>query len=137
MNASTWRLELMIHYVTLFVHIGLLAKSWKNLRLVKNFELNLKLIFTKNPYLTVVIGDFNVKSQNWYKDDKITASGTKLEIKTSHYELTQNNYRANSHIRRCFIQYTSVIRQKGKSQNECFKKAKHAKISEKQTFLTP
>ena len=29
------------------------------------------------------------------------------------------------------------IRQKGKSQNECFKKAKHAKISEKQTFLTP
>ena len=32
---------------------------------------------------------------------------------------------------------SSVIRQKGKSQNGCFKKAKHAKISEKQTFLTP
>ena len=30
-----------------------------------------------------------------------------------------------------------VIRQKGESQNGCFKKAKHAKISEKQTFLTP
>ena len=29
-----------------------------------------------------------------------------------------------------------VIRQKGESQNGCFKKAKHAKISEKQTFLT-
>ena len=29
------------------------------------------------------------------------------------------------------------IRQKGESQNECFKKAKHAKISEKQTFLNP
>ena len=31
---------------------------------------------------------------------------------------------------------SSGIRQKGESQNECFKKAKHAKISEKQTFLT-
>ena len=30
----------------------------------------------------------------------------------------------------------SVIRQKGESQNGCFKKAKHTKISEKQTFLT-
>ena len=30
-----------------------------------------------------------------------------------------------------------VIRQKGKSQNECFKKAKHAKISGKKNFLPP
>ena len=29
----------------------------------------------------------------------------------------------------------SVISQKGESQNGCFKKAKHAKISEKLTFL--
>ena len=56
---------------------------------IKNLELNLELIFTKNSYLTVVIGDFNVKSINWYKDDKTTASGTKLEIMTSHYGLTQ------------------------------------------------
>ena len=32
---------------------------------------------------------------------------------------------------------SSVIRQKGKSQNRCFKKAKHAQISGKQTFQTP
>ena len=32
---------------------------------------------------------------------------------------------------------SSVIRQKGELQNECFKKTKHAKFSEKQTFLTP
>ena len=55
---------------------------------IKNFELNLELIFTKNPYLTVVIGDFNVKSHNRYKGDKTTNSGTKLEIMTSHYGLT-------------------------------------------------
>ena len=31
---------------------------------------------------------------------------------------------------------TSAIRQKGKSQNGCFKKIKHAKLFEKRTFLT-
>ena len=56
---------------------------------VKNLELNLELIFTKNPYLTVVIGGFNVKSHNWYKGNKITAGGTRIEIMTSHYGLTQ------------------------------------------------
>ena len=30
-----------------------------------------------------------------------------------------------------------VIRQKGQSQNGCFKKTKHVKFSEKRTFLTP
>ena len=32
---------------------------------------------------------------------------------------------------------SSVIRQKGKSQNGCFKKTKQAKFSKKRTFLTP
>ena len=31
----------------------------------------------------------------------------------------------------------SVIKQKGESQNGCFKKTKHAKFSEKRIFLTP
>ena len=32
---------------------------------------------------------------------------------------------------------TSVMRQKGESQNGCYKKTKYVKFSEKQTFLTP
>ena len=35
------------------------------------------------------------------------------------------------------IPYLSVIRQKGESQNGCYKKTKHIKFSEKRTFLTP
>ena len=31
---------------------------------VKNLELNLEFIFSKNPYLSVVIGNFNAKSRN-------------------------------------------------------------------------
>ena len=34
------------------------------------------------------------------------------------------------------IVITSVIKQKGESQNACFKKTKHIKLSEKERFLT-
>ena len=37
---------------------------------------------------------------------------------------------------KAFNYSTSVIRQKGESQNGCFKKVKHAELSEKRTFLT-
>ena len=49
----------------------------------------------------------------------------------------------NSRTAGCFhcftgcIHMSSIIRQKGKSQNRCFKKLKHAKFSEKRTFLIP
>ena len=36
-----------------------------------------------------------------------------------------------------FVDKSSVIRQKGESQNGGNKKSKHAKFSEKRTFLTP
>ena len=52
---------------------------------VKDFHLNLEFIFNKNPYLTVFIVNF--KSQNWYKGDKTTASGSNLEIMVFHYRL--------------------------------------------------
>ena len=37
----------------------------------------------------------------------------------------------------CLPHISSVIKQKGESQNGCFKKTKHAKFSEKRIFLTP
>ena len=40
-------------------------------------------------------------------------------------------------ISRFLKQMPSIIRQKGKSSNGCFKKIKHAKFSEKRSFLTP
>ena len=39
-------------------------------------------------------------------------------------------------IYKCLI-ITSAIRQKGESQNGCYKKTKHAKVFEKRTFRTP
>ena len=40
-------------------------------------------------------------------------------------------------LAKCHVVITSVIRQKGKSQNGCFKKTKHGKFSEKRAFFTP
>ena len=43
----------------------------------------------------------------------------------------------NQDISKTYELNASVIRQKGESQNECFKKTKHTKFSEKRTFFTP
>ena len=47
------------------------------------------------------------------------------------YKIKQNWWRPGRQLHS-----SSVIRQKGESQNRCFKKTKHTKFSEKQTFLT-
>ena len=47
------------------------------------------------------------------------------------------NFPANMFLVGVRKNISSVIRQKGESQNGCFKKTKHAKFSEKRTFLTP
>ena len=46
---------------------------------LKNFELNLDTILANNPFLTVVVGDFNVKSNVWCKSDKTSYEGSKIE----------------------------------------------------------
>ena len=43
-----------------------------------NLELNLDKIANKSPYLLVALGDFDVKSSNWYKLDKTTNKVLKL-----------------------------------------------------------
>ena len=39
---------------------------------LKNVELNLDTILANNPFLTVVLGDFNVKLNLWCKSDTRT-----------------------------------------------------------------
>ena len=54
-----------------------------------NFELNLDKITNKNPYLTVILGDFNAKSSNWYKHDTTTYECSKIDAITSQFSLQQ------------------------------------------------
>ena len=43
----------------------------------KNYELNLDKISANNHFLTVSLVDFNVRSNLWYKNYKITNRGSK------------------------------------------------------------
>ena len=43
-----------------------------------SLKLNLDIILANNAFLTIVLGDFNAKSNLWYKNDKTTNKGSKL-----------------------------------------------------------
>ena len=55
----------------------------------KNLELNLDAISVKNPFLTVVLGDFNTKPNLWYKNDKATYEGSEIDGRASQFGLHQ------------------------------------------------
>ena len=54
-----------------------------------NFLNKLKSITQNNPFLTVVIGDFNARSSKWWTDDKTTQEGLKIENLLSQFSLSQ------------------------------------------------
>ena len=42
-----------------------------------------------NLFLIVVLGDFNVKSENWHEHDKTSYEGAKIDDLTTHFRLQQ------------------------------------------------
>ena len=56
---------------------------------LKSLELNLHTTLANNPFLAVVFGDFNAKSNLWCKSDKTSYEGSKIEGITSQFGLQQ------------------------------------------------
>ena len=56
---------------------------------LSNFESTLDDIASKNPFLSIVIGDFNAKSSNWYSKDKTSLEGSKIDKLTSQFSFHQ------------------------------------------------
>ena len=54
-----------------------------------NFELTLHTIINKNPFLIAALGDFNVKTANWHKNDINSYEGLKIDTITSQFGLQQ------------------------------------------------
>ena len=54
-----------------------------------NLELNIDTATAHNSFLTVVLGDFNVKSNLWFKGDKTTYEGSEIDGITSTFGLQQ------------------------------------------------
>ena len=60
-----------------FNHQKSLTHFWSN------FEFFLDYIANRNPFVSIIIGDFNARSNNWCSSDKTTYEGKKLESLTS------------------------------------------------------
>ena len=43
-----------------------------------------------NPFLVVVFDNFNVKSENWYKNDKTSCEGAKIDALTTQFGLQES-----------------------------------------------
>ena len=65
------------------------SQTLDNFETSKNFELNLENIVHRNPFLVVVIGDFNAKSSKWHCQDKSTFEGNVIDNITSQFGLYQ------------------------------------------------
>ena len=55
----------------------------------EKLELNLESVVQNNPFLVVLLGDFNAKSSNWCKNDTTTTEGKAIENITSQFGLHQ------------------------------------------------
>ena len=75
------------NFISLYRSPSQLSKTFEDF--ADNFELNLDKIANKSPYLLVFLGDFNVISSNWYKHDKTTYEGSKIDAITSQFGLQQ------------------------------------------------
>ena len=54
-----------------------------------NLELNIDSLFSCKPFLTIMNGDFNVKSKQWCEIDKTSFEGSQLQLLTSKFDLLQ------------------------------------------------
>ena len=57
--------------------------------LLSNFEFLSQDISNHNPYLTLLLGDYNARNTKWWHHDITTTEGTKLETTTTIYGFQQ------------------------------------------------
>ena len=56
---------------------------------LKTFELTLDKIHKNNPFMTIVLGEFNATSNNWCKSDITSLEGSKIDTIANSYGLNQ------------------------------------------------
>ena len=49
--------------------------------------MNLDALSTNNPFLTIMIGDFNAKQRSWYLNDITSFQGSKIEPIASQFTM--------------------------------------------------
>ena len=69
--------------ITLIYHRSPSQSSEEFDTFLSNFELLLDYIANRSPFVSIIIGEFNARSNNWCSSDKTTYEGKKLESLTS------------------------------------------------------
>ena len=77
----------LCNFISLYRSPSQSSREFENF--VYNLNLTLGTLTQKNPFLTVVIGDFNAKFNKWCSTDKTTPEGDKIDNLTSQCGLTQ------------------------------------------------
>ena len=74
-----------------FIHLyrSLSQKQDEFQEFKSNLEINLDALSANNPFLTVMIGDFNAKSSNWYLNDVTSFEGSQIEFLASQFAMSQ------------------------------------------------
>ena len=114
---------------------------------LKNFGLNLNTILANNLFLTVVLGDFNVKSNLWCKGDKTSYEGSKSEGITSQFGLqqlidepTHHTRNSSSCIDLIFVLQPNLVMESGVHSSlheNCHHQMIYAKFNLKTYYLPP
>ena len=58
-------------------------------KFLSKLNLTMESITKKNPFLTVVVRDFNARSSKWWTDDKKTQECLKIDNLLSQFSLSQ------------------------------------------------
>ena len=62
-----------------------LYRSLSHETFLQNLELNFDHMAEKNPFMMVVLGNFNTKSKSWYANDSTNFEGSNIDFSTSSF----------------------------------------------------
>ena len=77
----------LCRFVSLYRSTSQLQEDFESF--AKNFELNIDTATANNTFLTAFLGDYNAKSNLWFKGNNTTYEGSKIYGITSTFELQQ------------------------------------------------
>ena len=75
----------LYNFISLYQSLSQSSNSFEEF--ADNLQLSLDKISNQNPFLRVALHDFNPKFSNWYKYDKTTYKGSKIDAVTSQFGL--------------------------------------------------
>ena len=114
---------------------------------LNNLNLTLESVIQRNPFLTVVIGDFNARPSKYWSHDKTTQEGIRLEKLFLQYALSQVinkpthfSHNSNSYIDLLFTSQNNLITDSGvhpSLHSTCHHQIIYGKLNFKAFYFPP